>query len=240
MNFPIGMIALFIVAVLIYVGVGQRVLDRMRLTDRAALAIIVAIMIGSFINIPIATGQIETSINLGGAIIPVALAIYLLTKAGTTKERIRAIVATVVTAIAVYYSGFISDADPGRAGAIIDPIYIVPIIAGTVAYIAGRSRRSAFIAATLGVLALDVVNYIFLSVNNISGVVSIGGAGIFDSIVLSGILAVLLAEVVGETRERIQGGPKTEGRPKELLSALRKPEIKGKDEKKDGGEKDEK
>ena len=39
----------------------------------------------------------------------------------------------------------------------------------------------------------------------------IGGAGAFDSLILAGILAVLLAELVGETRERLQGGPKSEG-----------------------------
>ena len=35
------------------------------------------------------------------------------------------------------------------------------------------------------------------------GKAAIGGAGIFDSIVISGILAVLLSDVVGEIFERI-------------------------------------
>jgi hypothetical protein len=54
--------------------------------------------------------------------------------------------------------------------------------------------------------------------------VHIGGAGAFDSLILAGILAVLLAELVGETRERLQGGPKSEGRPEDLIHHLREPE----------------
>jgi uncharacterized membrane protein len=229
-RFSFGMIALVIVSALIYFGFAHRVLDRMRLTDRAALAIIAAMIVGSFIDIPITAGAIDSSINVGGGIIPIALAIYVLVKAGSTKEWVRAILAIIVTTTAVYFAGQYSDADPGAGkGWLIDPIYVLPIIAGTVAYIVGRSRRSAFIAATLGVLSLDIINYIFLATTGTAGTVLVGGAGIFDSIVLAGIIAVLLAEVVGETRERMQGGPTTEGRPKELLAGLRgipKPQSK--------------
>ncbi len=51
-----------------------------------------------------------------------------------------------------------------------------------------------------------------------------GGGGAFDSVVVAGILAVLLAETIGEVLERISGGPQTEGRPEELLVNLREPE----------------
>lgn len=253
--FSIGMIALLIVSALIYFGFAHRVLDRMRLTDRAALAIIAAMIVGSFINIPITTGAVDTSINVGGGIIPIALAIYVLARAGTKKEWFRAILAIIVTATVVYFAGQYSDADPGAGkGWLIDPIFVLPLIAGTVAYVAGRSRRSAFIAATLGVLSLDIINYFFLQSAGIAGAVEIGGAGIFDSIVLSGVIAVLLSEVVGETRERMQGGPATKGRPKELLEGLKsiaKPQTKpfpsqefnnekGKESSEEGGEKHEK
>ena len=53
-NFPAGIIALLVVSILIYFGVAHRVLDRMRLSDKAALAIIAAIIVGSFIDIPFA------------------------------------------------------------------------------------------------------------------------------------------------------------------------------------------
>jgi hypothetical protein len=42
----------------------------------------------------------------------------------------------------------------------IDPIYIYPLVAGVVGYLAGRSRRGAFFAAVFGVLSVDVAQFI--------------------------------------------------------------------------------
>ncbi len=86
---PIGMITLIIVAVLIYFGIAQRILDRMRLTDKQALAYIVLTIVGSFITLPIMGGPVEVSVNLGGAILPLLLVAYLFYRAGTLTERIR-------------------------------------------------------------------------------------------------------------------------------------------------------
>lgn len=107
----------------------------------------------------------------------------------------------------------------------LNSVYIYPIIAGVVAYVAGRSRRASFIAATLGIVSLDVINYIYLARTRLPGRVLIGGAGAFDTVVLSGIVAVLLAELIGESRERLQGGPAEEGRPDELLKSLENAEY---------------
>ena len=116
-------------------------------------------------------------------------------------------------------------ADPWQRGTdFIDPLFIYPLVAGLVAYLVGRSRRSAFIAATLGVLGMDIIDYIKILGTSAPGAVHIGGAGAFDSIILSGIIAVLLAEIIGETRERLQGGPESEGRPQELVEGLEKPQ----------------
>lgn len=220
-RFPIGIIALIIVTVLIFFGLAHRVLDRLRISDKTAIAVLVAIIVGSFIDIPIAAGRINASINVGGGLIPVGLAFYILSRAGTAKEWLRALLATAVTAGVIYYIGSVfNEGDPGAKSYILDPIWVYPLVGGLVAYIAGRSRRSAFVAATLGVLSLDIINWVYLSVTGTPGRVSIGGAGAFDSIILAGIIAVLLAEIIGETRERLQGGPATEGRPKELLNQL--------------------
>jgi uncharacterized membrane protein len=62
-NFPLGLITLVVVSILIYFGVAHRVLDKLRLSDRAALAIILAIIAGSFVDIPISS---RITINLGG------------------------------------------------------------------------------------------------------------------------------------------------------------------------------
>lgn len=227
-GFPLGIIALIVVSVLIYFGLAHRALDRMRLSDKAALGILVAMIIGSFVDIPIALGRISASINVGGGLIPIGLAVYVLAKAGTSKEWLRASIATVITAGVIYFIGSVltrGGGDPGNPFSIIDPLWVYPIIGGTVAYMAGRSRRSAFIAATLGVLLLDVFNWVYLAVTGTPGRVNIGGAGAFDSIVLAGIAAILIAEVIGEVRERLQGGPSEEGRPKELLESLENAEY---------------
>ncbi len=217
-NFPLGLIALVVVSILIYFGVAHRVLDRMRLSDKAALAVIFAIIVGSFVDIPISS---RITVNLGG-LVAVGLAVYVLAGAGTAHEKIRAIAAAVVTALALFIAARYLGAEPETM--FIDPIYIYPLVAGIVGYLAGRSRRGAFFAAVIAVLSLDVAQYFYLVNSGVRGVVHIGGAGAFDSLILAGILAVLLAELVGETLERIQGGPKTEGRPKELIQNLREPE----------------
>ena len=210
---PTGMILLLIVAALIYFGAAQRVLDRMRLTDSQALLFIGLMIGGSFIDIPLYRGVAEVSINVGGAIVPLGLAIYLLIRADTARERVRGIAASLVTAAVIYgISQFFTFDPPGRG--IIDPIWLFSIVAGVVGYLTGRSRRSSFIAGTLGIILTDFIHLVTAIVTRVSTTVAIGGAGIFDTIVIAGFIAVGLAEFVGETRERLQGGPQEhEGQP---------------------------
>ncbi len=216
-NFPIGLISLVVVSILIYFGVAHRVLDKLRLNDKSALAVIVAIIIGSFIDIPLGS---KVTINAGG-VIAVILAVYVWLGAGTTFEKVRSLIAAVVVGLALYLAGRYLGAEPEQI--FIDPIYIYPLIAGVVGYLAGRSRRGAFFAAVMGVLSLDVTQYVYLIRTGLPGTVHVGGAGAFDSLILAGILAVVLAEVIGESLERMQGGPETEGRPPELIENLREP-----------------
>lgn len=230
-NFPIGIIILIVASVLIYLGLAQRALDRMRLSDRGALVVIGAIIIGSFINIPLPFLPFTTSVNAGGALVPVGLAIYLLVRAGTAREWMRALAGAVITAVVVYIIGSLVNTgttmEPAGRYAVLDAIYLYPLVGGIVAYLLGRSRRGAFIAATLGVLLVDVFHYIWLLGQNAPAnyAVSIGGAGAFDTIVLAGFVAILLAEIIGESFERLSGGPSAKGRPAELLKGLKKPEL---------------
>ncbi len=218
LNFPIGLISLVIVSILIYFGLAHRVLDKLRMNDKAALAVIAAIIIGSFIDIPLGS---RVTLNLGGSI-AVILAIYVWLGAGTGWEKIRSLLAAIVTGLALYLAARYLGAEPEDI--FIDAIYVYPLIAGIVGYLAGRSRRGAFFAAVMGVLSLDVTQYIYLVRSGLRGTVHVGGAGAFDSLILAGILAVLLAELIGESLERMQGGPQTEGRPPELIENLREPE----------------
>ncbi|MGB9661087.1 MAG: DUF1614 domain-containing protein [Moorellaceae bacterium] len=223
-GYPLGVIALVAVFLLVYFGLAHRVLDRLYLSDKAALALIAATIVGSFINIPLTRGRIVSSVNVGGGLIPMGLAFYVLYRSGTRKEVIRALVAAAFTAGAMY--GLNSWLMRGRepwdfAMNFLDPLYYYPLVAGGIAYAVGRSRRAAFVAAILGVLALDVIDYAVLAASGVRGTVAIGGAGVMDVSLLSGIVAVLLAELIGEARERLQGGPAVEGRAKALLEGLR-------------------
>jgi len=61
------------------------------------------------------------------------------------------LVATLITAAVVFFLGsIIMQGDPSDRFTMIDPLYIYPIVGGLTAYLLGRSRRAAFIAATLG------------------------------------------------------------------------------------------
>jgi uncharacterized membrane protein len=215
----IGIVLLVVVSVLIFLGMAQRVLDRLYLSDRGGLLVIAAMVAGSFIDVSLGGGN---SVNLGGAVIPVGLAIYVLTKAGSGKEWIRAILGIAVTTGILYGVNKIYHFDTSRG--ILEPQYLWAIIAAVIAYIAGRSRRLSFIVATLGVLFMDIAHIIEVRMARLNVPTRIGGAGVFDTIVIAGVLAVLLAELIGESREALQGGPAHRGRPEELESALTPPE----------------
>ena len=198
----IGFIALIATGLLILFGVGQRVLDRLRLTDKEAILFIVLILAGGFL--PEIRVTETFSFNVGGALIPLALCLYLLIKAGTAYERARSLVASLITAIAVYLLGRYLPADPDALP--MDPGWAYGIAAGLIAYVFGRSRRGAFIAGTLGVMLADVGNWLYVRAQGVDQRLMLGGAGGFDVIVIAGLLAVLLSELVGELVERVQRG----------------------------------
>lgn len=250
MNMPFGMIALLIVGALVYFGIAQRLLDRMRLNDRQAILFIFAMAAGSFINIPVMRGNVNLTVNVGGALLPAALCLWLFFKAGSAKERIRSIASTVLVAGAIFLGSKFLPAEPDTM--FFDPKLIYGISAGIIAYLAGRSRRSAFIGGVMGVVLSDVVHLVTLLNRGIIGATSLGGAGVFDVTVIAALVAVMTAELVGETRERLQGGPDlSPGRPAGLYEfskelSVDKEEIKKdntvislESRKKNGGGKDE-
>jgi uncharacterized membrane protein len=196
---PVGLILLLVIAVLIYFGLLHRVLDRMHMSDKFALVFIGAMILGTFLpDIPIGPGL---AINLGGGIIPMAVAISLIVSSDTAKEKARAVLASVIAGLAVYSASRILPAEPGTM--IIDPIIVFSIIAGVIAYAFGRSRRNAFIAGVLGVIISDII-YV-LGVTTRPAVTVIGGAGILDAAVVAGVIGVGLCELVGEASEKLHG-----------------------------------
>ena len=75
----IGMILLIVTAVLILFGVLQRTLDRLALTDRQALFLVALIFLGGWLP-DLKLGPVI--LNIGGALIPLGICIYLFFHAG--------------------------------------------------------------------------------------------------------------------------------------------------------------
>jgi len=198
----IGFILLIVTGLLLLFGVGQRVLDRLRLTDREAIAFIALIIAGGFA--PDIRVTERFSFNLGGALVPLILCARLWLKAGTALERTRCLVASVITGIAVVLLGRYMPSSPENLA--MEPGYAYGIAAGLIAWALGRSRRGAFIAGTLGVMLANVAGWLYANSLGADQRLSLGGAGGFDVIVIAGLLAVLMSELVGELVERLRRG----------------------------------
>jgi len=183
-------------------GFAHRVLDRMGLSDKIALVVIIAMIIGSFMpDIPL--GRL-IALNVGGALIPLALCVYLIVKCDTSAEKVRAITSALLTGIAIFAVAKIIPNEPEAM--IIEPMLVYGVTGGIIAYLSGRSRRSSFIGGVMGIIINDIIQMAVNAARGVSQPVVLGGAGFLDAIVLSGIIAVILAEFVGEIRERLQGG----------------------------------
>jgi uncharacterized membrane protein len=127
------------------------------------------------------------SINFGGAIMPVILSAYLLL-------RNSAAVAPSAIAIAVVAFFLFFMAKPVQGIGIVTPMFIPPLIAAISAIIIGGPYAPvAYTSGTLGTLiGADLFHLNSLKRLGAANM-SIGGAGTFDGIFLTGLLAVLLA-----------------------------------------------
>lgn len=196
-----GRIILLAVAVLVVFGVGQRILDRMRLNDKQALLFIALIFIGGLIpSIPFGS---SVSINIGGALVPFGLCVYLFIRAGTAKEKWRSIIASLLTGAAVLLLGMYLPNEPEMMP--FDINYLYGIVAGIIAYVLGRSRICSFIAGVMGVLLADIAQAVINAATGVPVNLNLGGAGAMDMVMISGILAVMLSELVGTILERVTG-----------------------------------
>lgn len=198
---PLGMITLLVILALVYFGTAQRILDRMRLTDKQAIILLLAIGLGSFVDIPILAAPTELTINIGGALIPILLCGWLIIKADTMRERLRAVISALLVGVLVFVASRYMPNEPETM--FIDPKILYGTTAGLIAYAAGRSRRSAFIGGVLGIVISDLLHMGMLLTSGMAGTTALGGAGAFDVIMIAGLVAVMTAECIGEVRERM-------------------------------------
>jgi len=120
-------------------------------------------------------------------VIPTLLSLYLLFK---NHLWIRGIVTTALVAVIVHMLAY-----PVQGVGIAVPIFVPPVVTAIVAVLIAREHAAvlAYVGGSLGTLiGADLLN---LGVVRGLGapVASIGGAGTFDGIFLTGVLAVLLA-----------------------------------------------
>lgn len=201
-----AVILLLLLLALVFLGLLHRVLDRMRLTKGQALAILGLMLVGGFLP-DVALGR-GFAFNIGGALIPLGVSLYLLATADTGLEKARGLLAAVATALVVWGLETVLPAQPGAGRLDIDPLYLPPLVAGLTAYLLGRSRRAAFIGGVLGIVLLDAAFWARSALLGVpTGPVVLGGGGVFGATVVAGVFAVLLAELIGEVRERLAGGP---------------------------------
>ena len=155
---------------------------------------------GMYYVVPYVTdwGGTEIAVNVGGAVIPTVMSIYLLFK---HQLWLRGAIATAIVAVLLH---FLADPVPGLGIAI--PIFWPAVITAIVALVLARDHAAplAYIAGSMGTLiGADLTN--FHQVRGLGApVASIGGAGTFDAIFLIGILAVLLASLYHPRRHAMQ------------------------------------
>ncbi|MBS4032081.1 MAG: DUF1614 domain-containing protein [Clostridiales bacterium] len=203
----IGILSLIAVTALVYLGFLHRVLDRMRLTKMQALIILLAMLVAGFLpNIPIYAGL---SVNVGGALVPIAVGFYLIITADEAQEKRRALITAGVVAVLVYLTEKILPLEPGALGFDLDPLFVPAVIAAATAYVLGRSRRAAFVGGVFGVILTDLIAWSEnLILYQLHVPIVLGSTGVFGAAVIAGMGAVLIAELAGEILERLQGGPR--------------------------------
>lgn len=209
---PLGLLVLAVVTLLIAMGLTQRVLDRLHLTEGQALVVVLLMAAGSFVDLKFTLGGAPWEVNLGGGLIPLGLIAYVFGRADTAVERWRSLFSLFATAAIIWGIAHVTDFDAGRTPALlrfIDPLWLFGLIAGVLAYLAGRSRRAAFIGGSGGVLLSLLVTDLLARRAGMDVPVRLGGGGIFDGSVIAGVIGLGLAEWVGEVRERISTGGST-------------------------------
>lgn len=208
----VGILAIVLIAV--QLGALHYAYARLGLSTGAALILLVGSLLGSYFNIPIAqipgrriiTGEVIDffgmryqvpvllerpgtliAVNVGGAVIPTLMSIYLLARYGLW---IRGGIAIAAVAAFIHWM-----ATPVPGLGIAVPVFAPALGTAVAAILLARERAAplAYIAGSLGTLiGADLLN--LGVVGNLGApIASIGGAGTFDGIFLTGIVAVLIA-----------------------------------------------
>ena len=165
--------------------------EALGLSRSGALLLVMGCLAGSALDVPVRrlaeTGTL-LAVNVGGCVIPVLMAGWVVARAGLGVGEVVAATAMVALAswrfsrvepgLGVTMRGFVAPLAALVAAAIVDLDALAPLayVAGTVGVLVGADLLRLREAARGGALAL-----------------SIGGAGTRDGIFLAGVIAVLIA-----------------------------------------------
>jgi uncharacterized membrane protein len=214
--------AVLLLVLLIKLGILRYAFMRLGVSSRAALFLLFGSILGSSINIPLVEvgggltalpdsnpffpqptllwGGTVIAVNVGGAVIPIAMSLYLLI---TKRLWGVGLVATACVATICYWL-----AQP-VAGEGIELSIVVPAIATAAAALVLGGRHAAalaYISGSLGTLiGADLLNLGQVGALG-APMASIGGAGTYDGIFLIGVLAVLIASF-SSRRDRAEADP---------------------------------
>lgn len=211
-----GLMAAVLLIALLQVGVLTYAFGRLGVGSQAAMLLLLASLFGSAVNVPVARlrgGVVRAmrsvtvfgvrylvpvltsrdtiiAVNVGGALVPAGLSGYLIAKDGLGW---RAVVAIAAVGLAVHA---VARPVPGLGIAV--PALLPGVCAALVAILLNPSAVAglAYVSGTLGTLAgADLAN--LPKIRRLGApVASIGGAGTFDGVFITGIIAVLLASLV--------------------------------------------
>ena len=185
--------ALGLTVALLELGLIAYAYERIGIDSRYLISLLALSLIGNNLNLPIARYADDgesaevLAINVGGALIPIGLSLYLLVFGAAP---LTALIGVAAVAVVVHR---IARPLPGVGIAV--PVIVPPVIAAAAGFLLAPTAppACAYVAGSLGTLiGADLTN---IGVLRRLGrpVASIGGAGSFDGIFVTGILAVLLA-----------------------------------------------
>ena len=131
--------------------------------------------------------QTVLAVNVGGAVVPTLLSLYLLTQA---LAPLRVVVATAAVTLLTYRL-----ARPVTGVGIVVPMLLPPLSAAPAALllVPQQAPLAAYVAGTMGTLIGADLLHVRKVRRLATPVASIGGAGTFDGVFITGIIAVLLA-----------------------------------------------
>jgi len=189
-------LALVLTVALLELGLIAYAYERVGIDSRYLISLLALSLMGSGLNLPVARFGDERdpgraanilAVNVGGAVIPSGLSAYLLLRGAAP---LTALLGVGVVAAVVHR---IARPLPGIGIAV--PVIVPPLIAAGSGLLLAPAAAPAFayVAGSLGTLiGADLTN--LGTLRRLGGpVASIGGAGTFDGIFVTGILAVLLA-----------------------------------------------